>query len=107
MFDFCYLREIKIVKFYLLNRITKDPILSAQIYNMMYQRGQPPLKSDFKVSTIEIPKSVPKISEVKPQFNSRRQELMDALQELKSKNIKTKQDKESIAIIEATLKNGY
>ena len=98
---------MKIVKFYLLNRITKDPVLSAQIYNMMYHRGQPPSKSDFKINTIEIPKTMPKISEVKPQFTSRRQELMDALQELKSKNIKSKQDKESIAIIEATLKNGY
>lgn len=37
--------------------------------------------------------------------SSRRRELLAALSELKSKPLKTKQDKESIGVLEAALKN--
>ena len=95
------------IKILPLNRIIRDPVLTAQIYNMMYHRGSVPTKTDYPNFNLGSQSSTPKITEVKIQTNDRRQELLLALKELKSKSFKTKQDKESIGIIEATLKNGY
>lgn len=97
---------MKILKFYLLNRIVKDPIVTSQIYNMIYHRGIPPQKNESKYQSFSQ-ESFPKITEVKTPTNTRKQELLNALNELKNKPLKSKQDKESIGIIEAALKNGY
>lgn len=93
---------IKLLKFWLLNRVIKNPTLSAEIYQMMYQnrvfvRPATPYveQTSTPVSSVSVPSS----------SSNRRRELLAALTELKSKPLKTKQDKESIGMLEAALKN--
>lgn len=93
---------IKLLKFWLLNRVIKNPTLSAEIYQMMYQnrvfvRPATPYveQTSTPVSAVSVPSS----------SSNRRRELLAALTELKSKPLKTKQDKESIGMLEAALKN--
>ena len=96
---------MKLLKFYLLNRIVKDTNLTAQIYYMIYRKGTPPVKSE---PTIHIyTKTDSKlVSEDKVVIkNDRKETLTSALAELKSRAFKTKQDKDSIQILEAVIKN--
>ena len=93
---------MKILKYYLLNRIIKDPLLSAQVYHMIYHKGAPP-KIEYKIPAYEPPK----VTEVKSVPSQKVSDVRSALLELKSKTIKTKQDRESISMLEAALKNGY
>ena len=93
---------IKLLKFWLLNRVIKNPTLSAEIYQMMYQNrvfirpATPHIEqTSIPVSSVSVPSS----------SSNRRRELLAALTELKSKPLKTKQDKESIGMLEAALKN--
>jgi hypothetical protein len=93
---------IKLLKFWLLNRVIKNPTLSAEIYQMMYQnrvfvRPATPYVEQTSTPVSSVPVSSPS--------SNRRRELLAALTELKSKPLKTKQDKESIGIMEAALKN--
>lgn len=93
---------IKLLKFWLLNRVIKNPTLSAEIYQMMYQGRvflRPATTSPEPVftSTSSVPTT--------PTSSNQRRELLVALTELKSKPLKTKQDKESIGMLEAALKN--
>ncbi len=83
--------------------MVKDPIVTSQVYHMIYCNGQPPKKSEVVSQVMSVPVSQP--SSQKPQVSSKRVELMSALQELKSKPVKSKQDKDSISVIEAVLKN--
>lgn len=87
-------------RFWLLNRVIKNPLLTAEIYQMMYQNRvfTRPIVPQVEVNTVS---SV----SVKPSSSNRRRELITALTELKSKSFKTKQDKESIGMLEAALKN--
>ena len=94
---------IKLLKFWLLNRVIKNPTLSAEIYQMMYQNrvfirpATPYVEQTQKpISSISVPPS---------HSSNRRSELLSALTELKSKPLKTKQDRESIGMLEAALKN--
>ena len=97
---------MKHIKFYLLHRLVKDPIITAQVYNMIYNGGAPPQKN------VSIPTFFGNPTEIKPvptqaKFvpKSEINQLTEQLNYLKSKPLKTKQDKESIGIIEAVLKN--
>jgi len=67
--------------------MVKDPTTTAQVYHMMYCGGQPPKKTE----------TVPQVSLT--QLNSKIQPF------LYSKIYKTKQDKDSIGVLEAVLKN--
>jgi len=93
---------IKLLKFWLLNRVIKNPTLSAEIYQMMYQN-----RVFIRLATpVEQTSTTPVSSvSVAPSSSNRRRELLSALTELKSKPLKTKQDKESIGMLEAALKN--
>lgn len=92
-------------KFYLLNRLVSDPIVASQIYHMLYNGGQPP-RIDYKVdlSNFSSP-SVPSHSAIKVETSSKKKEMIEALSFLKSKSNKTKQDRESMGVLEAALKN--
>jgi hypothetical protein len=71
---------------------------------MMYCGGQPPKK----IETVpQVTPSYPEVQSisVKPKTKTRRQEIIDNLNYLKSKPTKTKQDKDSIGVLEAVLKN--
>ena len=93
---------MKLLRYYFLNRIVKDPMLSAQVYHMIYHKGVPP-KVEYKLPTYEPSK----VTEVKSVPSQKVSDVRSALLELKSKSIKTKQDRESISMLEAALKNGY
>lgn len=105
---------IKHLKFYLLHRIVKDPVLTSQIYNMIYHRGAPPTRESEIPQTAQISVDVPET--VTPEIQnpsavkkfvalSEIYEVRKQLDYLKSKSIKSKQDKDSIGILEAVLKN--
>lgn len=103
---------IKLLKYWLLNRVIKNPTLSAEVYQMMYNhrtfvRPVETLQQPFFPPKIEVKPVLPTISSVavQPSTSNRRKEMMAALSELKSKSFKTKQDKESIGILEVALKN--
>jgi len=97
---------LKHYKYYLLHKLIKDPIVAAQVYHMIYRGGQPP-KKEFKIEMPSFSESVVKSIPVSksPAVKSETDELMDKLTYLKSKQVKTKQDRDSIGIIEAVLKN--
>jgi hypothetical protein len=78
-----------------------DPKLTAQIYQMMYHNTPVPA-----VQVAEYrEKSDVVLGETKTQPKSKREELIESLDFLKKKKIKTKQDKESIDLLESVLKN--
>lgn len=99
---------LKYLKFYLLNRLVNNPLLASQIYHMIYHDGVPP-KGDAPTPINIYPQtfnfSRPENNSTVSAPTSKRQQLTEALQYLKSKKEKTQQDKESISIIEATLIN--
>ena len=95
---------IKILRFYFLKRMVKDPVTTAQVYHMMYCNGQPPKKVETAPQVAPSYTEVQSVS-VNPKTKTRRQEIMDNLNYLRSKPTKTKQDKDSIGVLEAVLKN--
>lgn len=92
-------------KFYLLKRLVSDPIVASQIYHMLYNGGQPP-RIDYKVdlSNFSLP-NLSSSSAIKVETSSKKKEMIEALSFLKSKSNKTKQDRESMGMLEAALKN--
>lgn len=92
-------------KFYLLKRLVSDPIVASQIYHMLYNGGQPP-RIDYKVdlSNFSLP-NLSSSSAIKVETSSKKKEMVEALSFLKSKSNKTKQDRESMGMLEAALKN--
>jgi hypothetical protein len=75
--------------------------MAAQIYHMLYQNGQPP-KIEHKFQSVSI--STP-MGPVLPEISSKKKQLIEALHFLKSKPNKTKQDRESMGMLEAAIKN--
>ena len=101
---------IKLLKFWLLNRVIKNPTLSAEIYQMMYERRVfvRPSASTTQPTFVDIDSplmSISSLTATSSSFSNKRRELLSALTELKSKPLKTKQDRESIGMLEAALKN--
>lgn len=95
---------LKHFKFYLLFKLVKDPIVSAQIYDMIYHKASAPKKETSKfiegvVSQVTVPNKTVTVS------NNETQSLKEQLNYLKSKSVKSKQDRDSIGILEAVLKN--
>ena len=103
----------EIIRFWLLNRVIKNTTLSAEIYQMLYKNKTfvrpvelTPIREVYFEPIAPVMSSVP--SNYSPTISTssnRRKELSSALAELKSKPLKTKQDKESIGMLEAALKN--
>jgi hypothetical protein len=101
----------EILRYWLLKRFIKDPTLSAEIYQMLYHKktfipqtnkwvGLPPI-------TVGIPfiDDVEKPTSTTPKISERKKQLLESLQTLSNKPLKSKQDKESIEILKAVLKN--
>lgn len=91
----------------MLNRVIKDPIMAAQVYHMIYHKGNPPLTNTNFPANRSTENDTAKISGIKVPANTGKSQLINALIELKAKPNKTKQDKDSIGMLEAALKNGY
>lgn len=91
----------KLFKFYLLKRMVKDPQLTAKIYQMMYHSSIVP--------SLQVNKHKQKsdviLGETKTQPKSKKDEVIESLEFLNKKKIKSKQDKESIELLESILKN--
>ena len=91
----------KVLSYYLIFFTTWDAMKAAKIYQMIYQnvpaQGTETIEQSKKVS-------VGSVSNSKPQ-KSKRDELTESLNYLKSKKVKTKQDKDSIYTLEMVLKN--
>lgn len=110
----------EIIRFWFIKRMVKDPSLSAEIYQMIYHRktfnSQVPTISyaqpKFETPKLEISGkswvSSPKQNiedKQKPKISERKRELLEGLKFLQNKTNKTKQDRESIGMLEAALKN--
>jgi len=93
----------KFLSYYFIYRTTKDAVLAAKIYQMIYHPEKntsidlTPVKQKFEYvnnTNVETPK-----------VSNKKQEVIDSLNYLKNKPIKTKLDKESIYSLEMVLKN--
>jgi len=86
----------KILAYFLVQIVTKDPNKSMDIVRELLN------KSD----KVERNKSITSSTSISSNTNkSKNEELVSSLNYLKSKKIKTKQDKESIYTLEMILKN--
>ena len=98
-----YLCIMKLLKYLIIFRTTKNPMMAAQIYQMIYHPeikqpiATPTNKTVFQYSEIPVVES--------PKIVSKKDELLSSLAYLKNKKNPTKQDKDSIYTIEMVLKN--
>jgi len=94
---------MKLLKYLIIYRTTKDPMMAAKIYQMIYH---PELTQQSQATDCE-----PKLrySESKVESNlkpsNKKDELLASLEYLKNKKVKTKQDRDSIYTIEMVLKS--
>jgi hypothetical protein len=95
---------MKLFRYLIIYWTTKDAMMAAKIYQMIYLGADTPVKNSFfdddleyNYSTIETP--------TPPKVSNKKQEIVDSLNYLKNKQVKTKQDKESIYSLEMILKN--
>lgn len=82
----------KLLTLLALKLIVKDGEKVVKLYNSIY-----PQKSQ-NMGSVSKPKKIPVVK-------TKKDELIESLQYLKSKKTKTKKDKESINIIESVIKN--
>lgn len=82
----------KLLTLLTLKLIVKDGEKVVKLYNSIY-----PQKSQ-NMGSVSKPKKIPVVK-------TKKDELIESLQYLKSKKTKTKKDKESINIIESVIKN--
>lgn len=94
---------MKLLKYLIIYRTTKDPMMAAKIYQMIYH---PELTQSTIVSINEPRLSYSKPQSVSPvKSTSKKDELLASLEYLKNKKVKTKQDRDSIYTIEMVLKS--
>lgn len=84
----------KFLAYYFIYRTTKNPMVAAQIYQILYGNHNPVNLTPTIVGTTATVHNT-----------SKKQELEESLKYLKEKTIKTKKDKESINVLEAVIKN--
>jgi hypothetical protein len=94
----------EIIRFWMVKRMIKDSILSAEIYQMLYHKKTFVSSAINPTQVVYGPIEAP-LKKVIPQLSERKKQLMDSLKVLMDKKIKTKQDKESIEILRAVLQN--
>jgi hypothetical protein len=94
---------MKLLKYLIIFRTTKDPMMAAKIYQMIYH---PELTQSTIVSINEPALSYSQPQPVSPvNVRSKKDELLASLEYLKNKKVKTKQDRDSIYTIEMVLKS--
>lgn len=93
---------MKLFRFYIIYRFSKDAITAAKIYNMLYHTNVPLHKSEDQKKPNEVkPKSEKTINKTQ----DKKQQIIESLEYLKSKKNPTKQDKDSIYTLQMVLKN--
>lgn len=104
----------KLIRYLLINRVTKNPLTAARIYQMIYhpevsQMAERPRKVETQmVYAPETPSSPPLKRGGHRSGNvvlTERQEIEGALQQLQSKPKKSVADKTSIDMLRAVLNN--
>jgi hypothetical protein len=95
------------LRFWFLNRIIKNPVLTTQIYEVLYLKRTFTAQQPIIQQIIQQPTKVESISSNSISVPSKKEEMIQALQHLKNKTFKTKQEKDSISVLETVLKNKY
>lgn len=84
----------KFLAYYFIYRTTKNPMIAAQIYQILYGNNNSVSLTPTIAGTTSTVHNT-----------SKKQELEESLKYLKEKTIKTKKDKESINVLEAVIQN--
>ena len=88
----------KLMAFYFLNRITKNPMVAATIYKILYEGADVPVVGgEVLVGTTS--------ESIRPTYSTKKEEVESSLKYLKGKTEKTRKDKEAIQMLEAVLNN--
>lgn len=91
------------LRFYFLNKLVKNPLVSIKIYETMYHKLPFPNMEVFPSNPINSESN--RVQSLEINNNSSNSELLKTYNFLKLKPNKTKQEKESLGILEAVLKN--
>lgn len=90
---------MKLLKYLIIRVTCKNADTAIKVYNTLYPEVTPIV---YQSQVVKQPINVPN-SPLKPM--DKKQEMVDSLEYLKAKPTKSKQDKESISMLEAVLKN--
>ena len=90
---------MKLLKYLVIRVTCKGSDAAIRVYNTLYPEVKPIV---YQTQVIKEPINIPN-SPLKPM--DKKQEMIESLEYLKSKSVKSKQDKESISMLEAVLKN--
>ena len=90
---------MKLLKYLIIRVTCKNADTAIKVYNTLYPEVTPIV---YQPQVVKEPINVPN-SPFKPM--DKKQEMIESLEYLKSKSVKSKQDKESISMLEAVLKN--
>ena len=96
-----YLYTMKLLKYLIIRATTKGSNEAINVYKTLYKPKvivKPTEPSPIIKPVINVPNSP-----FKPM--DKKQEMIESLEYLKGKSVKTKQDKESISMLESILKN--
>jgi hypothetical protein len=94
---------MKLLKYLIIYRTTKDPMMAAKIYQMIYHPEiKQPVPSYVNEPSLKFSEPSVEVS-LKP--STKKDELLASLEYLKNKKVKTKQDRDSIYTIEMVLKS--
>jgi len=105
---------MRLLRYFLIERRVKNPLVAARIYQMIYHpeiasynstKSSSPEVRGFEDSSPSQPKKVhpPKVTD--KDYWMPEDEVKDGLEYLKSKELKTTKDRQNIQVLEAVLKN--
>ena len=101
----------KLIRYLLINRLTKNPLTAARIYQMIYH-PEVVNTNQLKSYQVEQPSKIKmeavqhkKLPFQQPQVLTEKEELQDALNFLLNKPHKTNGDKASIDVLRAAINN--
>jgi hypothetical protein len=90
---------MKLLKYLIIRVTCKNADTALKVYKTLYPNVTPPVnKPQVVKQSINVPNSP-----FKPM--DKKQEMIESLEYLNSKSVKSKKDKESISMLEAVLKN--
>lgn len=90
---------MKLLKYLIIRVTCKNAETALKVYTTLYPEVTPIV---FQPQVVKQSINVPN-SPLKPM--DKKQEMIESLEYLKAKSVKSKQDKESISMLEAVLKN--
>jgi hypothetical protein len=103
---------MKLLKYLLLNRVTKDPMTAAKVYQMIYHPELAPRQSvrstnetsfEGTSQAVVVPKQPYKVTD--KEYWMPQDEVQAGLDYLKNKTNKTTKDRQNIQMLEAILRN--